>query len=124
MVWPFRNLLCRPDLDDLSAIHHRNTSRQITHHRHGVGNKQIRKAELALQLRHQIHDLRANADVKGGDWFVRDNELRTQGQSPGNSDSLALASTEFVWKAAQCGLVKTYRAKQFRNSCAPRGKTG
>jgi hypothetical protein len=87
-----------------------------------MGNKQVRKAELALQLRHQIHDLRANADVKGGDRFVRHNELRTQGQSPGNSDSLALTSAEFVWKAAQCGLVKTYRAKQFRNSCAPRGK--
>src|SRR5579863_4559910 len=111
MVRSFRNLLCCPDLYDPSAVHYRNASREITHHRHGMRNKQVGKTKLALQLRHQIHDLRAHADVKGGDRLVRHNELRTQGQSPGNSDSLPLTSTEFVWKAAQGGLVETYRAK-------------
>ena len=64
MLWPFGDLFGEADLDNLSAIHHRDPRRQIAHHRHGVRNKKVGQAELALQLRHQIHNLRPDAYIE------------------------------------------------------------
>src|SRR5579863_7624427 len=36
VMWAFGDLFGRADLDNLSAIHDRDSRRQITHHRHGV----------------------------------------------------------------------------------------
>ena len=96
-----RDLLCRPDLDDLAAIHHRDSRRQIAHYRHGVRDEQVGQAEIALKVFQQIHDLGADADVERRDWFVGDDELGAQSQRACDSDALPLASAEFVRIAPQ-----------------------
>ena len=88
-------------LNQPSAIHHRNTRGEIAHHRHGVRDKEIGQAKLALQLRQQVDDLRSHADVERRNRLIRDDELRTQRQRPRDPDALPLSSAEFVRKAGQ-----------------------
>src|SRR5579871_1717272 len=51
---------------NFSLIHHRDARRKIAHYRHGVRDKKIGQTEIPLQLRKKIYDLRAHADVEGG----------------------------------------------------------
>ena len=80
------------DLDDFSATHNGDAVTEITHHRHGMGNEEIGKAEVALEFFEQVHDLRADADIERGYGFVTDNEFRPQHQGAGNANALALSA--------------------------------
>ncbi len=88
-------------------------AREVAHHRHGVRDEQVGQAEVALQLRQQVDDLRAYADVERGDRFVADNELGTQREGAGDSDALALSAGELVRVAVAGGFVEAHRAQQF-----------
>ena len=66
-----------------------------------------------MQLLEQIDDLSADADVEGGDGFVGDDELGTQGEGTGDADALALSAGELVGVALAGGLVQAYGAQQF-----------
>ena len=101
MLRLLRDLLRIADLNQPSAIHHRNTSGEIAHHRHGVRNKEIRQAKLALQLGQQVDDLRSHADVERGNRLICDDELRTQRQRPRDPDALPLPAAEFMRKPGQ-----------------------
>src|SRR5713226_7888092 len=90
------DLLRVSDLDDLAPIHHRDAGREVAHDWHGVRDKQICEAEIALELLQEIHDLRADADVESRDGFIGNNKLRPQGERAGDPDALTLASGEFV----------------------------
>ena len=111
-----RDLLGGIDLDDLAAIHDRDARRKIAHHRHRVRDEEVGESEVALQLRQQIYDLRADADVEGGDGFVAHDELGLQSQSAGDDDALALASAELVRVAAAGGGVEADGAEEFVNA--------
>ena len=91
---------------------------KYTHHRHGMRNKKISKAELALQLRQQIHNLRAHAYIQRRDRFVGDNELRPQRQSAGNPNPLPLAPVKLMRKALGRRLVQSNRTQQLRHPFA------
>ncbi len=86
---------------------------EIAHHRHGVRDEQIGQAEVALQLRQQVDDLRSDADVEGGNRFVAHNELRPQREGAGDADALALSAGEFVRIARACRFVEAHGAQQF-----------
>ena len=62
------------------------------HHRHIMGNKQKRDAHLALQVEHQIDNLRPNGDIRGRHRLVGYHHLRIQRQRAGNADPLPLAA--------------------------------
>src|SRR5262249_55824979 len=51
---------------------------------------------LALQVLEQINHLGLHRNVESTDRFVTHNELRFDGQCPGNANALSLAATEFV----------------------------
>ena len=101
------------DLDDFSAAHYGDAVTQIAHHRHGVRDEEIGKAEVALEFFEQVHDLRADADVERGDRLVTDNEFGPQDQGAGNADALALASGKFMGIAAEGGFVEADGAQDF-----------
>ena len=109
----FCDVLGRSGLDDLPFVHHRNACREITHDGHGMGDKQVRESEFALQLSEQINDLSPDTDVERRDWLVGYDELWPQRERACDPDSLALASTEFMGEARPGGFVHTDGAKQF-----------
>ncbi len=94
------------DLNDFSAAHHGDTVTEIAHHRHGMRDEEVGKAEVALKFFEQVHDLRADADIERRDRLVTDNEFWTQDQGAGNADALALASGKLMGIAAQSGFVE------------------
>src|ERR1700730_7815111 len=91
---------------NFAAIHYGDAGREIADHWHGVGDEEIGQAEVALELGEEVYDLRADADIEGGDWFVGDDEPGTQREGAGDADALALSAAEFVGEAAQDGLVE------------------
>src|ERR1022692_641698 len=113
MLRAFGDLLGGSYLHNLAAIHHRNARREIAHDRHRVRNEQISQAEVALQLRQQIDDLRAHADVERGDGFVGHDKFGTQRQRARDADALPLASAEFVREAPPDRFVEANGAQEF-----------
>ena len=107
------DLLGGSDFDDRSPIHHGDAVRQIANQRHGVGDEQVRQAELALQLCQEINDLRRHTDIEGGDGFIGHHELRPEGQSAGDADSLPLPAAEFVREALHGGWIEAHGVEQF-----------
>ena len=53
------------EFDDLSFIHDRDSGREIADHRHGVRDKEVGQAEVALKLGEKVDDLSSDADVEG-----------------------------------------------------------
>jgi len=90
-----------PDLYDLAEIHDRHPVAEVTDHSEIVGDEQEGETELLLHLLEEIHDLGLNRDVQGGNRLVTDDEVRFQGQSPGNPDSLALPPGELVGRTSR-----------------------
>ena len=71
-----------------------------------VGNKEISKVELFLEIHQKVDDLGLNRDIECADGFVANNKLRFDGEGAGNADALALASAKFVGEAAGVGRVE------------------
>ena len=78
-------------------------------------------AKLSLQIAQQVHDLRADADVKRGHGFIEDNEIGPKRERAGDVDALALASGEFMRVASERGVVESHSAQQFRSAGAQFG---
>src|ERR1041385_747046 len=107
MLGARRDFFRRAEFDDFSAAHHGDAVTEITHHRHGVRDEEVGKAEVALEFFEQVYDLRAYADIERGDGFVTHDEFGPQHQGAGNSDALTLASGKFMGIAAERGFVET-----------------
>ncbi len=88
----FKHRAARAYFDNATAIHHRHAVADALHHRHIMGNKQKRDAHLALQVEHQIDNLRPNGDIQGRHRLVGYHHLRIQRQRAGNADPLPLAA--------------------------------
>jgi hypothetical protein len=71
-----------------------------------VGNEEVSKVKFFLEVHQKVDDLGLNRDIECADRFVADDELRFDGEGPGNADTLALASAEFVREAAGVGRVE------------------
>src|SRR5713226_9182810 len=112
------DLLRVSDLDDLAPIHHGDAGREVAHDWHGVRDKQICEAEIALELLEKIHDLRADADIESGNRFIGNNKLRPQSQSAGDTNALALASGELVRITGQSGVIHSHGTQKFSHALA------
>ena len=71
-----------------------------------VGNEEISKVELFLEIHQEVDDLGLDRDIECADRFVADDKLRFDGEGAGNTDALALASAKFVGEAAGVGRVE------------------
>ena len=63
-----------------------------------VGDEQIGQPLLALQIHHQVDDLRLDRHVERGDRLVGDDQLGIERQRAGDRDALPLTAREFVRK--------------------------
>ncbi len=66
------------------------------HHRHIVGNKQEGDAKLALQVEHQINNLRLNRHIQRRDGLVGNHHFGVQRQRAGYTDALTLPARKFM----------------------------
>ena len=89
-------LICVRDLHDLSKVHDRNPVRNVTDDQKIMRNKQIRHAELFLQILEHIDDLRLNRYVQRGYRLITDDELRIYRQCTGNPDTLPLSTGKLM----------------------------
>jgi len=76
-------------------------------------DEEISEAEVALKLGEQIDNLGADADVKGRDGFVANDEFWTESEGAGDADALALSAGEFVRVAGASGFVEADGAEEF-----------
>ena len=91
----------RRHLDDLAQVHDGHAVTDVLHDREVVGDEQVGQPELAPQVKEQVEDLRLDGDVERRDGLIADDEVRSQCQSPGDADALALTTAEFVGIAAR-----------------------
>ena len=61
-----------------------------------MGDEDQGQAKLFAEVIQQVDDLGADRDVKSGDRFVADEQLRVHDERAGDADTLALAAREFV----------------------------
>jgi len=92
--------------DELTVFENRDLITDVLDDSEIVGNEEVSKVELFLKVHQKVDDLGLNRDIEGTDWFVANDELRFDGEGPGNADALALASAKFVGEAAGVGRVE------------------
>ena len=110
--------------EDFAAVHHGDAGGEVADDRHGMGDEEVGEAEVALELREEVDDLGADADVEGGDGLVADDELGPEGEGTGDSDPLALASGELVRIAGARGFVEADGAEEFGDAQVELRSTG
>ena len=86
----------RPELHDLAQVHDRDPVGDVADDAEVVGDEEVGEAELLLQVLEQVEDLGLDRDVERRDGLVGDDQLRVQGERPGDADALALAAGELV----------------------------
>ena len=82
--------------DDAAEIHHRDAVADVLDHREIVRDEQVSEPHLALQVDHQVQDLRLDRDVERRHRLVADDQLRLERERAGDADALALAAGELV----------------------------
>jgi len=100
------NRLSVSDFYNFSFVHDGDAGGEIADDRHGVRDEEVGEAEVALQAGEQIDDLRAHANVEGGDRFVAHDEFGAQSQGAGDADALPLSAGKLVGKAPAGGFVE------------------
>src|SRR5580704_16737858 len=90
MRGPSEDALGRPLLDDAAKIHDRDAIAEMLHDRQIVADENVGQISLALQANHEVQDLTAHRDVERRHGFVRDHELRIEGERARNADALPL----------------------------------
>ena len=71
-----RTGLALGQLDDRAEVHHRDAVADVADHAEVVGDEQVGQAELALQVREQVEDLRLDRHVERRHRLVADHQLR------------------------------------------------
>ena len=99
-------------LHDPPQVHDQDPVRDELHHRQVVGDEDIGVAVGLLQVQQQVDDLGLDGDVQGRHRLVADDQLRVQGQCPGDADALALAAGELVGVAVAVAQVQPHLGHQ------------
>ncbi len=86
----------RGDFDDLAEVHHRDPVRDVADDGEIVRDEEVGQPELALELLHEVDDLRLDGDVERRDRLVADEKLRVQRERSCNTDALSLAAGELM----------------------------
>ena len=84
------------ELHDLAEVHDRDPVGDVPDDGEVVRDEEVGEVEVALQLLHQVDDLRLDRDVERGDRLVADEEVGVERERAGEADALALAAGELV----------------------------
>ena len=103
MLGPREERLRRRHLDQAAKVHHADARGDVIDDRQIVRDEQVGEPEAALQVDHQVQDLRLHRDVERRRGFVAHQELRLAGERAGDRDALPLAAREFVREFAAVG---------------------
>ena len=96
VLWPVKNLCCRPGFDDGTILHHADPVGDLAHDGQVVGDEQHRHAGIAFQIGQQIEDLRLNGHVQCGRRLIRDQQVRPVGQRHRDHHPLPLPAGELM----------------------------
>jgi hypothetical protein len=83
-------------LHQFTKIHYRHTIADMLDHGKIVGDEQVGESECLLKIFEKIDHLALNGDIQGGDWFIGHYQLRVQGQSTSNTDTLTLTAGKLM----------------------------
>src|SRR4051794_9440510 len=83
-------------LDDLALVHHRDAVGNVANDADVVRDEDVGQAEFVLKVVEQVDDLRLDRYVERRDRLVAEDQLRFEGQSPGDPDPLPLPAGEFM----------------------------
>ena len=84
------------NFNNLPEIHHRHTMTNPLYHGHIVGDKQIRNAEITLEIEQQVDNLPANRNIQRLNGFVGNDHFWIQCQRASNADALALTAGKLM----------------------------
>src|SRR5690606_26188365 len=101
------------DLHDSPQIHHDDFIAEVLHHTQVMRDEQHREIELFAQILEQVDHLCLDRNVEGGDGLIGYDEIRFDGESPGNSDALALPPRKLVGILAKVICAKSNLLQQF-----------
>src|SRR5262252_4333214 len=79
-----------------AQVHHTDAIRDVMHDGQVVRDEEVREAEIALQVLHQVEHLRLHRDVECRGRLIANEELRVRGERARNADALALAARELM----------------------------
>src|SRR5262245_66401484 len=94
----------RSELDDLAEIHDGNPMGHVLDDGEIMADEEERKAELALQILQQVHDLRLDGNIERRDRLVAHDEIGFSRERARNGGALAPSAGALV-RAAPPGLV-------------------
>lgn len=105
MTGMIEHLLGRATFDDTAEIHHGDLIRQVLDNAQIVGDEKIRQPQVGLELSQEVEDLSLYRDVQRAGGLVADEEVRLDGEASCNTNTLPLATREFVGIAVyHCGI--------------------
>ena len=79
-------------LDDPAEVHDGDRVGHVADDREVVRDEEVGQVEPVLEAAQEIEDLRLDRDVDGRHRFVEHDQLRVQGESARDADTLALAA--------------------------------
>ena len=86
--------------DEFTVFENRDLIADVFNDGEVVGDKEVSKVELFLEIHQKVDDLGLDRDIEGTDRFVADDKLRFDSEGAGDADALALTSAKFVGEAA------------------------
>ncbi len=91
-----KNLLRRAGLQQVAQMEHADAVGDVLDHGQVMGDEQVGRAGLLLDVLHQVDHLRLNGHVQCRDALVGDDELGVHDEGAGNAHALALTAGELV----------------------------
>ena len=116
------NVAGRTPLDDLAVLHYADPVGDPPHDAEIVRDEQHRHAEVALELRQKLEDLRLDRDVERRRRLVRDQEVGPVRQRHRDHDALPLPARELMGIGGQPALrvLDSHLVQKFENPLARR----
>jgi hypothetical protein len=96
MQRPTEEILTIGHLHHLSHIHHGNAITDMFDDSKVMGDEKISETQLISQVHQEVQDLCLDRNIQSRDRFIRNDEIRIEGNCPGNADSLTLSTAELV----------------------------
>src|SRR6267378_4223986 len=105
----------RADFHNLAKIQHRDPVTEIDAQVQVVSNEDICQAELLLQVRQQVDDLRLYRDIQRRHRFIGHDDTWFNSKRGSNGNALTLPAAQFMRiAAAGCGR-QTHQLEEFRD---------
>jgi hypothetical protein len=109
------NLRRIAELDEFTAVHHRNPMTNMPDDSNIMADKDNRQIELYLQSHQKIDNLSLQGDIEGRDGFIRHDYLWLHCKSAGNTNPLSLAARQLMRVTPAMIFRETNANKQLSN---------